>query len=681
MNATNRHAKPRVLAEPQSRARRVARAAATLLLLITAGCGSGPAPQPGATAAVAGQALSTGLACAGTDAHVTHLNTFACDVCHEANGGRFLFTRVFTFPGGTSTQGGTITRGSGTTPTTCNVACHAPKGSAPRTIAWNTPGPLACTACHDTGVLPATHPAVSANATRGECSACHVSTGHLDGVVQLASHPAAWMDRASAGFHAPEANRGLAACQGCHGATLAGQGAVPGCASCHGQNLPAGVASWDRNCTMCHGGTDSQTGAPPRATWGNAGDALRVGAHTAHGAGGALAPAFDCAVCHVKPVDAFATGHLGAGPAEVRFSGLAVRGAAPSWDRTSGTCSNVYCHGATLAGGTHTAPSWTGAAAEVSCGTCHGAPPPSPHPAAADLRACAACHPETMAADGTVIPPSQGGKHLDGLLQASGGHPAAWTDRASPGFHAFSANRSIASCQTCHGAALDGVGGSATTSCASCHGAAWTTNCTMCHGGTADATGAPPRTTWGNGADATRVGAHARHLAGSASAPAVACGTCHVVPADALSPGHIDGPTAQVTLTGLAAAGGAEPRFDRPSATCATTYCHGGYQGTYTYSVYDWGAGVLTSTSVTYAGSGASPSWTGGAMTCGSCHGAPPAGYWHDPRHGGGGAASACSLCHPGVNAAGTGFADSSRHLDGRLDVTRAFEAACMRCH
>lgn len=659
-------------------ARMLRPATALLFLSLLAACGA----RPGAVPAVESHAaLSTGLACTGTDAHAKHLNVFACDVCHEATGGRFLFTKVFTFPRGTSTAGGLITRGAGATPTTCTVACHSPMGAAPRTVAWNTPGPLDCTACHDTALLPPAHPAVAANAPRATCAACHVMTGHLDGVVMAGAHGVAWMDQASTGFHAFEANRGLAACQACHGVTLAGQGAAPSCGSCHDQGLPAGIAGWAANCTMCHGGSDNPSGAPPKATWGGAGDPIRVGAHTAHAAGGPLAPAFGCAVCHVTPVDAFAPGHLDPGPAEVAFSGVAVRGPSPAWDRTTGTCSNVYCHGSSLSGGTRTAPRWTGGAAEAACGTCHGAPPPAPHPAAAGLASCAACHPQTMTAAGALIPPAQGGKHLDGVLQfAGGGHTPAWMDTASPGFHAYSANASIASCQGCHGVNLDGVGGSATTACATCHGATWRTSCTMCHGGADSTSGAPPATTWGNGADAVRVGAHTLHLAGSANAPAVACASCHAVPADALSPGHADGGTAEVAMTGLAAASNATPRWNRATASCATTYCHGGYSGTYSYQVYNWGSGTYDTFTMAYAGSGATPSWTGGPMTCTSCHAAPPLnGTWHYPTHGR--TANNCDLCHPGVNAAGTGFVNPARHIDGVVDVTPTFKSTCFDCH
>jgi predicted CxxxxCH...CXXCH cytochrome family protein len=203
----------------------------------------------------------------------------------------------------------------------------------------------------------------------------------------------------------------------------------------------------------------------------------------------------------------------------------------------------------------------------------------------------------------------------------------------------------------------------------------------MCHGGVDSTTGAPPKATWGNAADPVRVGAHTRHLAGSANAPAVACASCHAVPADALAAGHVGGATATVTFGGQAVAGNATPRWDRATATCATTYCHGGYQGTFTYQTYDWGLQNFVLVTVPYAGNGTTPIWTGGPMTCSSCHGAPPAnGAWHDPGHGGPGQ-NACSLCHPGVNAAGTAFTDPSRHLNGTVDVTPVWTSTCFGCH
>src|SRR6516165_1461699 len=66
--------------------------------------------------------------------------------------------------------------------------------------------------------------------------------------------------------------------------------------------------------------------------------------------------------------------------------------------------------------------------------------------------------------------------------------------------------------------------------------------CTRCHGGTDNATGAPPRDLHGNTDTASiSVGAHTSHLnASHGIAGAVACESCHVVPADPYSgPTHL----------------------------------------------------------------------------------------------------------------------------------------------
>src|SRR6266702_1231068 len=241
--------------------------------------------------------------------------------------------------------------------------------------------------------------------------------------------------------------------------------------------------------------------------------------------------------------------------------------------------------------------------------------------------ACAACHP----------------------CGAKATHPVAWMDQQSSGFHAVSANSGLASCQACHGANLDGVGTTTTISCAQCHGASWKTSCTMCHGGTDGTTGAPPRATWGNGADTTRVGAHTSHLAAThALAQPIACEVCHVKPSDALSTGHIDGGTAEVVFSGLAAqASGAA--WNRAAATCASTYRHG--------------ATLL-------GGTKTAPVWTatdGSQIGCGACHGVPPPAP-HVQN-------AACGSCHPGYTNTSV---NSATHVDGKLDLAAM---TCSSCH
>jgi predicted CxxxxCH...CXXCH cytochrome family protein len=133
---------------------------------------------------------------------------------------------------------------------------------------------------------------------------------------------------------------------------------------------------------MCHGGTDNQTGAPPRTTWGNL-DPTAVGAHTSHvAATHALSLPLDCASCHVKPADALAAGHVDGAVTVTGYTGTnpAMLGSMqdPGWNATTGTCATAYCHGATLQGGTLTTPSWTTLdGTQAACGTCHGIPPPT----------------------------------------------------------------------------------------------------------------------------------------------------------------------------------------------------------------------------------------------------------------------------------------------------------------
>ena len=236
------------------------------------------------------------------------------------------------------------------------------------------------------------------------CETCHPCGA-------AAVHEAAWMDRSSAGFHATSANRGLSGCQSCHGADLEGTGSARlSCTACHG-------TGWTANCTMCHGGTDNGTGAPPRASWGNEGDATRTGTHSAHvTATHGLAQAVPCEVCHVRPQTALSEGHLDGETATVIFSGLAVRsGITPSWDRAAATCSSTYCHGATLAGGRKTAPVWTLAdGSQRTCDSCHGAPPANAFHTRRDLD-CASCHPAGNSAAGASV----GGGHLDGMLDVT----------------------------------------------------------------------------------------------------------------------------------------------------------------------------------------------------------------------------------------------------------------------
>jgi predicted CxxxxCH...CXXCH cytochrome family protein len=383
------------------------------------------------------------------------------------------------------------------------------------------------------------------------CTECHpdvTRTDHAAGrnlVRQVTFGPLA----SSAGAF-PRWNRATATCSStyCHGATLAGgrtttpvwnvvDGSQKQCDSCHGNPPPAPhvarndcdschpgysptrvvpathidgvVDATDLRCTTCHGDATRTPAwpAPPLDTHGQSAVTSRgVGAHAKHLTDGPLRRAVACTECHVVPT---VMNHA-TGTATVTFGPLAVTGvSAPRWD--GATCSGVYCHGATLGGGTLTAPTWTRVdGTQAACGTCHGNPPPAPHPQSLD---CGGCHAGYTATSVNL------GSHLDGVVQASG-------------------------------------------------------SCTSCHGdpaATGDAAAAPPRDSNGNTSTQARgVGAHQAHVA-SRLGPPVGCGECHP-PTDPVT--HPEG-TVAVVLGPISRGGGAAPVWKAGPASCAATYCHG----------------------------------------------------------------------------------------------------------
>ncbi|HEY3452944.1 MAG TPA: CxxxxCH/CxxCH domain-containing protein [Myxococcales bacterium] len=283
-------------------------------------------------------------------------------------------------------------------------------------------------------------------------------------------------------------------------------------------------------CDACHGDPATGLAAPPRAI-----DPKKttldpeVGAHRLHVVDGLVRKGLACAECHPMPATLEAPGHIDlatpehpADPADVTWGTLATtQGQTPSWDRSAATCSSVYCHGVTLAGGTRTRPRWTYAEPPAwtreqtseTCRGCHGNPPPPPHPASGR---CSNCHQRTVRPDGTID--LEGGLHVDGIVEVGG------------------------TCNACHGSDLNP---------------------------------APPTDLAGRSDTAERgVGAHQQHLSDSAIRKAVACEECHRVPADVGDPGHMDTDLpAELTWGPLATSGGQAPAWD--GATCSAVYCHG----------------------------------------------------------------------------------------------------------
>ncbi|MCA9552844.1 MAG: hypothetical protein KC933_22610 [Myxococcales bacterium] len=469
----------------------------------------------------------------------------------------------------------------------CDVYCHGSTlsgGSNPRPI-WNQvgAGQAACGACHGLPP-PAPHPAVSG----ASCGPCHPFNGfipdqperHIDGILDVAVQ-----------------------------------------------------------CNTCHGSAAND--APPADTQGRTATTFRtVGAHQTHLSPGAHRTG-RCADCHVVPTDVADPGHIDVAPAELTWGAVPqADGVNPAY-AGNGTCT-VYCHGASLSGGTNTTPTWNVVGAgEAACGACHGVPPPLPHPqvAASD---CGPCHPFSG------VTPDDPLRHVDGILDVAQG-------------------------------------------------------CTSCHGTGNDP--APPLDLSGGSATTSRgVGAHQSHLNAGPLADAVACAECHVVPLQVTSPGHLDGDgMAELNFGGLATHDGANASYN--GATC-TAYCHGATLAGGTNTQPTWtsvgtgeaacGAchglpppaphpanpqcdtchGAVVNAQLQIIDTSLHINGTVEALAqCGSCHGLPPATGAH-LTHAGlavaqyGALGTAADLTSPTGYAFGCGHChprDSSQHLNGGL--------------
>jgi predicted CxxxxCH...CXXCH cytochrome family protein len=386
----------------------------------------------------------------------------------------------------------------------------------------------------------------------------------------------------------------------------------------------------DPGCTGCHGSTANL--APPLSVTGKSATTERgVGAHQQHLVASTWHAPIQCTDCHIVPKKVTDPGHIDTAlPAELTWSALATSdGAKPAWDGVK--CSGTYCHGSTLSGGTATAPVWTKVdGTQSACGSCHSLPPTGGgHTTNTN---CSACHGAVVDASRKIIAPAL---HIDGKVQASGGHPAGW---GAGSVHGPAFLKDTTSCGACHGATL--TGGTA-KSCETCHGG-WKTNCTFCHGGTDNKTGAPPAAVDGQVATTVHgVGRHTSHVTATATHAAYACNVCHKMPTDALTPGHIDPSPAEVIFSGL----GAGATYTYASTQCSNVYCHGNGK----------------------SGGGGGALWVGSLSGgCGACHATSSLGGHHSTHLGEG---YGCSTCHSCVVNSSMQIVDPTKHVNGSRDV------------
>ncbi len=226
----------------------------------------------------------------------------------------------------------------------------------------------------------------SRTSTGVSCYGCHAQF----------PHPAGWSGEGSANRHQTYIQQKgwrLDECKTCHGADFRTVKAFQdtttiSCFCCHtGNSGPIG-------CRTCHGGANSS--APPADLLGGTStDLITVGAHTAHVDEEGTFARVACAQCH----DGFGgyadPNHIDTttvGVAEVVFGAVATDSGAvtPAWDRNTGTCSSVYCHGS-FAGGNAVVVVWTGGSGQADCGSCHSLPPTN-HTTPEQREACSTCH-------------------------------------------------------------------------------------------------------------------------------------------------------------------------------------------------------------------------------------------------------------------------------------------------
>ena len=232
-----------------------------------------------------------------------------------------------------------------------------------------------------------------------------------------ARDPAAGADRVATGAIAAGAS---------HVTSLLGFGLLAiailfGAGSCERTRLTDGIASSDR-CTACHGTPGNA--APPYGLDGQWHTTdLGVGAHQVHLIAGTIGANVPCQECHPIPADLLSHPNWSGLPTTVTFGGLASLSlptsttGVPIWDRATATCTNVYCHGATMADATQrTPPVWTRVdGSQKACNSCHGNPPKDSNHQT--TMGCEACHGVVVGAGGVI---TNRARHVDGKVDLGG---------------------------------------------------------------------------------------------------------------------------------------------------------------------------------------------------------------------------------------------------------------------
>ena len=248
-------------------------------------------------------------------------------------------------------------------------------------------------------------------------------------------------------------------------------------------------------------------------------------------------------------------------------------------------------------------------------------------------------------------------------------HVQGIVDPTSVNFHGKyirNDNWEMRTCRPCHGENY--AGGIVSPSCLECHiYPGGPENCTTCHGSTTS--NAPPKDLNGNTSTSERgVGAHQAHLKENSVGKMLSCTECHNVPGGVYTPGHIDSdnraevfmnnPLANLVTNDPSTAYWdstrapivPNPTYNSSNLSCSNTYCHGNFKN-----------GNLNNTGV----------WTDPTSAeCGTCHGDATSPLPKTQNEGGSHISNPnCYICHGGVVDADLNIINSSKHIDGLLNL------------
>ncbi len=438
-----------------------------------------------------------------------------------------------------------------------------------------------------------------------------------------------------------------AACTACHAHD---EGFRPSCSSCHG--FPPSDAAGLVSIPLPTGSTTA-------------------GAHQKHATSSGMN--YPCTTCHSNGMPASpVTGNnriqigfsiFGAGggsyDGQALANGYSYEGTNNTTVTPGGTkqCSTIYCHGSAMApnGGTDTSPQWD-VASTAACGTCHGASATNPpirgshrkHVGAYfdgyDYR-CSICH-KDPAADTTLHVNNQSEVVFAADPETAGGTYSGSGDMLD----AYGTCSNI----YCHSTVQSSPPGSPPTyRTTPVWGISNSLGCSGCH--LYAGAGFPPLT-----------GSHAKHFEYPEPQECYVCHnwnnsddscmSCH--DNDTLLPKRDKHANHSVDVVFAPKIGGSYSGTAAPGdayGNCSNTYCHSN------------GTSVATNE----IPANISADWGTGTLTCGSCHGYPPAYPNGSPKanshqeHG----YKTCDNCHYATTTNGSDITDSAKHANRQFNL------------